>query len=112
MSIKVKLPPLFLISVAVGDNFIQQLGVPSHSIDANLASYTSTKLKGQIVVPQNTSESQILLIRKKGQSTDSFQKTLYFKDDLSDGQDEPIDLSGGSWIKHPMLIDDGRSTVS
>jgi superfamily II DNA or RNA helicase len=112
MSIKVKLPPLFLISVAVGDNLIQQLGVASHSIDANLASFTSTKLKGQIVVPQNTSESQILLIRKKGQSTDSFQKTLYFKDDLSDGHDEPIDLSGGTWIKHPMLIDDGRSTVS
>jgi superfamily II DNA or RNA helicase len=103
MLIEVKLPSLFAINITNGGNTIQQIIQPSHSIVANKANFTSTGIKGQILIPQNTDDAeQILLLEKKTNQTHSFRKLIV----TGKGQTESsgiLDLSFSKWIQHPDL---------
>jgi hypothetical protein len=50
MPIQVKLPSLFAINITSSGNTIQQIIQPSYSIIADKANFTSTGIKGQILI--------------------------------------------------------------
>jgi superfamily II DNA or RNA helicase len=101
MQVKIKLPRLYLITVLQGENLIQGLGQPATTIDADLANYSTPKLKGSIIIPKDQDLPQILVI-KKGDPGNDFQSVIRFSSEPSvvDGY---LDLTTGLWLKHPDL---------
>jgi superfamily II DNA or RNA helicase len=103
MPIEVKLPPLFAINITHNGNTIQQIIKPSHSIMADKGNFTSTGIKGQILIPQNTdSAERILVLDRQTKQTLSFTKIILTGKQKIESSDI-LDLSSSKWIKHPDL---------
>jgi superfamily II DNA or RNA helicase len=103
MSIKIKLPPLYLINTRLGENLIQQVGQAGNTIEAEIAHYTSPKIKGEVVIPKTANVEQILLVQKKTRLTDSFNKLILADQNSGIGTQRDLDLSTSLWLKHPDL---------
>jgi superfamily II DNA or RNA helicase len=102
MAIKIKLPHLFAVNTDIGGNLIQQINQPGHSIEAEIANYTSPNISGKIIIPSG-GEEKILLVQKKIHATDSFAKLIFVTQKHLDAKNGVLDLSINFWLKHPHL---------
>ena len=104
MPIKVRLPALYLIDTKRNDNIIRQLGRPTESIEADVASYTAGRLKGRVVIPFEKHEPQILVLEEKRQVS-SFKKIIRTPRLPPESAASEVDLSDSIWLAHPDLKD-------
>ena len=110
MQVKIKLPPLYLINVVQGENLIRRLGRPATTIEADVANYSTPKLKGSLIISKHEDRPQILVI-KKGDPGNDFQGVIRFPQEPS-ADDGYLDLRAGVWLKHPDLeAEAGKPTI-
>jgi hypothetical protein len=103
MAVKIHLPHLLAINSVVGESLIQQIAQPGYSFDAELANYTSPKIKGRIILPKADGEEKILLVQKKGHTADDYSKLILVEKKQINLEEGVLDLSVHLWLKHPHL---------
>ncbi len=104
MPIKVRLPALYLIDTKRNDNVIRQLGRPMESIEADIATYTTGRLRGRVVIPVEKDEPQILVLEEKRQVS-SFKKIIRTPQLPLETAVSEADLTDSIWLAHPDLAE-------
>jgi len=102
MTVKIRLPPVFGIRERIYGNTIHQIVEPQALIEADLASYSSGKIKGQLIT-RAFGENEALVIETGNVPSDSFFGILKAKTTTTLDKSEKIDFSDADWISHPML---------
>src|SRR5215213_1268723 len=102
MTVKIRIPPVFGIRERLNGNTIHQIVEPQALIEADLASYSSGKIKGQLIT-RASGENEILVIETGNVPSDSFFGILKAKTTRTLDKSEKIDFSDADWIRHPML---------
>jgi superfamily II DNA or RNA helicase len=103
MTIEIILPPLLSINTTLNGNTIQQIILPSQSIQADKANYISTGIKGILLMPktENADESDhMLLVNQRKLLTESYTKII-LASKLQQSQTDVLDLSPCLWLRHP-----------
>jgi superfamily II DNA or RNA helicase len=97
---KIKLPPVFAISLRRNGNTISQLLSPIATVDGTSATYKGNRISGTVLVPADA--GQILVTRKKVKVPESFDCAIYNPETVR-AIGGLLDYSAGSWLKHPAL---------
>lgn len=94
-----RLPHQFAIDVRspYGD-LIQQIQIPSHEVEGNLARYESTRLKGWLFQP-STGDEILLVPRKTKSFPDSFGRVIEL--DLQTPS-ASVNASSGTWLRNSL----------
>lgn len=102
MSTRIRLPRAFYMDSKSARNSVRQLSSPITDIEADIASYRAPKIRGTVLTPKH-SDDEILFVSSTRLPTTQFKYVIRTRKKLTIGQGEPIDLSGGSWLKHPAI---------
>lgn len=107
---KISLPPVLALDESWNGNSIRQLHQPAGSVVADAANYTSTPLKGKLILPEGDAGRRILVVEKRHDAIENFDKVILTKLDVFDDGDG-ADLSGARWLRHPGLPGPGGDTI-
>lgn len=103
MPTEINLPAIYSINTALNDNTIQQIASPGLSIHADIANFTTPKIKGLALIPESRELSeQILLVKAKSETAVTFSKII-LASSLPAADSASIDLTTYRWLKHPDL---------
>jgi superfamily II DNA or RNA helicase len=107
-------PPVFAIDENYGDNQIHQLFRPAYAGFVLVEPYEQLECRGFLLTPVETDPTPILLILNAKQPAQrqkidrvvpaAFNKVLGFPELDLVLDDEPVDLSSGTWIRHPGIV--------
>ncbi|MEQ1603952.1 MAG: DEAD/DEAH box helicase family protein [Pyrinomonadaceae bacterium] len=98
---RIQLPNLLGVDLSDSQGTIQQISKLHHWIDGDLANYESRTLKAKVIVPV---EGERILVVTNSKKTDAFARVLLVSRDQDlNPIDNTIDLSHGSWFRHPNI---------
>lgn len=107
MSITIKLPSVLAVNETINGNSIQQVLIPACTLEASIANYTFSNIKGKVLVPTDSSGEKILVVEKKNQLSNSFSKIIFLNQKQLAEPAENYDLSTCTWLKHKEIKDSG-----
>jgi hypothetical protein len=100
---KLKLPRVLSIDETLKGNTIQQLALPSCTIEATVADYTAPFLKAKLLIPTNDQDDRILLLSKRWPAPDRFARIIAGTPRQLGMPVSLLDVSDGTWLRHPRL---------
>jgi superfamily II DNA or RNA helicase len=103
MAIEITLPALFAINSVINGNTVQQVIQPIQPIQADKASFTSGRIKGEILIPKNTDDAEHIFLVSKGRDIPVTYSKIIFAPNTQSSEAGKLDLSSNVWLKHPLL---------
>ena len=116
MKCSVALPHVLAIDEPRAVGSVQQIVLPAKTIGATLANYTTPKVRGHLLRPDDDSHGDILVVGKARDLADSFPHVLVAKVSGEPQPDKVVDFSGAAWHRHreeaDVLLDAGEHSVA
>lgn len=105
---RLSLPHIFSVDEFVDDNPIQRIAVPASEVEGALSRFTRDRITGWLFQPSNGGDSVLVVPPKTklDRIPPSYQRVL--TGTIVDATAVSVDLSSGSWTRHPQPSANGN----
>ena len=97
----VRLPSVYQVDEERHGNPIRQLACAAYSIEADVAGFRSTNVRGRLVQPAAERTSRLLLVDRSTADITDFTHVIFHNGNEPAIAGDSLDLSAGKWLKHP-----------
>jgi len=100
-----KTPNVLAVDESPARNLLQQLATPSAKLDGTLTPFTADNVQGWLFQPAAGAETILVVPPKTKLSKVPNNHGRVIAADIADGAAALVDVTEGSWLRHPLLGD-------